>query len=335
MIKIVGLDFNVDEFNSHAHHPLQAWQWGEARRKMGVEILRLAEQKDNKILNVFQMSLHPIPATPFKLGYLPRSVIPSFEVLKFLEDFSKENGVIFVKMEPYEEKSKADMPKSKEFKIVKSAHPLFTSWTQILDLKPTEEELLAKMHPKTRYNIRLAGKKGVTVKEVNDNEGFRDFSKLYFETAKRQRYYGHDSNYHKTVWESMKNGVSHLLVAYFNGVPLAAYELFNFHKRIYYVYGGTSDLHRNLMASNLLMWEAIRLGKKLGAEKFDMWGSLPPGYDKNNVWAGFTRFKEGYGTQFVEMVGSYDLVVNQLLYGIYGVLYKTRESILALRQKLS
>ena len=86
------------------------------------------------------------------------------------------------------------------------------------------------------------------------------------------------------------------------------------------------------MAANLLMWEAIKLGKKLGAKQFDMWGSLPPNYDQNHSWAGFTRFKEGYGTKFVEMIGSYDLVINPLLYWLYNFGYCLRNIFLKIKR---
>ena len=79
------------------------------------------------------------------------------------------------------------------------------------------------------------------------------------------------------------------------------------------------------------MWEAIKLGKKLGAIKFDMWGSLEPNYDPTDPWSGFTRFKEGYATKFTEFVGSYDLVVNPTLYKIYNAVYSLREIYLKLR----
>ena len=82
------------------------------------------------------------------------------------------------------------------------------------------------------------------------------------------------------------------------------------------------------MPANLLMWETIKLGKKLGAKKFDLWGSLPPNYDPKHSWAGFTKFKQGYGTQFVEMIGSYDLVISPLLYKIYNLIYFVRSLIL-------
>ncbi len=86
------------------------------------------------------------------------------------------------------------------------------------------------------------------------------------------------------------------------------------------------------MAANLIMWESARLGKKLGAQSFEMWGSLPPNYDQNHPWAGFTRFKEGYGTEFVEMVGSFDLVANPLLYKIYNVSHKLRDVLLKFKR---
>lgn len=335
MIKILDESIKPEEYDSFVPHPLQSWEWGEARKKTGVEVIRIAEYDKNQIKNLYQMTLHPIPYTPFKLGYIPRSIVPTDKLLKYLYDWARDNRVVFIKMEPYEKKSLKTDRFTEKPNVVRSSHPLFTPWTQVLDITQPEDKLLEKMHHKTRYNIRLAAKKGVTVREMNDKAGFETFSKLYFETTRRQKYYGHDYFYHKTVWEALKKDVARILIAYYDDIPLAAYELFYFKKRIYYVYGGTSNLHRNLMASNLLMWEAIKLGKKLGAEEFDMWGSLPPGYDSSNIWSGFTRFKEGYGTEFIEMVGSYDLVTNPVFYQLYGLLYKFREFFLGLKQKFS
>jgi lipid II:glycine glycyltransferase (peptidoglycan interpeptide bridge formation enzyme) len=138
--------------------------------------------------------------------------------------------------------------------------------------------------------------------------------------------------YHKIIWDSLKKDIAHILIAFYDNVPLAAYELFYFKNTLYYPYGGTSLKYRNLMTSNLLMWEAIKLGKKLGAEKFDMWGSLGPNYDATDPWSGFTRFKEGYGTKFTEFIGSYDLVINKNLYHLYNLANKFREQYLKLRR---
>jgi len=315
-------------------HPLQSESWELARKKMGIETLRISYGK-----NSFLLTFHKIPLTNYKIGYLPRSPMPNKKVLQQLFDHGKKNKIIFIKIESYSPRvipnplhvipSEArDLAKRN---LVKSLHPLFPAWTQILDLTKSEDELLKSFHSKTRYNIRLAEKKGVVVREDSNDEGFEKFAQLYFETTRRQKYFGHNKKYHKIVWENLKNNISHILIAYYNDIPLAAYELFYLDGIIYYVYGGTSELHRNFMASNLLMWETIKLGKKLGAKKLDMWGSLGPNYDPNDTWAGFTRFKEGYATKFTEFVGSYDLVINPLLYKIYNFIYSLREVYLKLK----
>jgi len=325
-------DFSPSEYNKFALHPLQTWEWGEARKKTGVEVLRLSDGK-----SVFTLTLHSlvpshyslVPA--YKIGYLPRSVFPTKEVFDFLYDYGKKNKIIFFKIESDVLKSSNNGTMKQLNNLLKSKHPLFPTWTQTLDLTKSEDDLLKSFHSKTRYNIRLAGKKNVIVKEMSTEEGFKIFSKLYFDTCKRQKYFGHTPKYHQIVWESMKKNIAHILIAFYNDVPLASYELFYFKNTLYYPYGGTSIEYRNLMASNLLMWEAIKLGKKLGAEKFDMWGSLEPNYDQSNDWAGFTRFKEGYATKFTEFVGSYDLVINPNLYKIYNAVYPLRKIYLKLR----
>lgn len=322
MIRIItDTEISSNDWNSYAPHPLQSWQWGEARRAMGIDVLRIGEYDNTSLKNVFQITFHPLPYTPYTIGYLPRSVFPSEEVVEFLYTYGKRHNVIFIKFEPNQKRKTAY---GIRYALYESKHPLFPPWTQILDLTKSEDKLLKTMHPKTRYNIKLAQKKGVTIQEESNEKGFEIFSTLYFDTTRRQNYLGHNPQYHKTVWDHMKNGIAHILIAYHKETPLAAYELFHFKDTLYYPYGGTSEEKRNLMASNILMWEAIRLGKKLGARTFDMWGSLPPGYDEKNPWSGFTKFKQGYGTEFVEMAGSHDLVIFPFLYKLYTILYQLR-----------
>lgn len=331
-INIIHDDFDQDVFNQKATHPLQSWEWGEARKKMGIEVLRIGECDGDNVINVYQITFHRIPYTHFKIGYLPRSVMPSDEVVNFFYEYGKRNKVIFIKIEPYEKKSQVGNLKSE---ISPSPHPLFPAWTQMIDLTQPEDELLKKMHHKTRYNINLAKKKGVVVKEMTNEEGFEIFSKLYFETCNRQKYLGHDNTYHQKIFATLSNSISHILIAFYENTPLAAYEIFIFNDVLYYPYGGSSEMHRALMATNLLMWESIKYGRKNGCRSFDMWGSLPPSYDKKNPWSGFTRFKEGYGSEFVELVGSYDLVINQASYTLYNILYMLRHTFLYLKSYLT
>lgn len=328
-VRLIDDNFEPTVFNQKAVHPMQTWEWGEAKKFLGNKVFRIGEFENDTLINTFQLTLHPIPKTPYFVAYLPRSLLPSAQTVEYLKEFSQKNNVVFVKIEPNIEKKDFEVKASNI--LIKSTHPLFPSWTQMLDLKPSVEELLANLKSKTRYNIRLAEKKRVHVEEESNDKGFAIFSKLYFETTKRQKYFGHDQHYHQTIWDFMKKGMAHILVAYFEETPLAVYELFYFNKILYYPYGGSSNQHRNLMGANLLMWKSIELGKKLGAEKYDMWGSLPPDYDQNDPWAGFTRFKEGYNTHFTEFIGTYDIVVNKPMYHFYGVLHKVRGIFLRLR----
>jgi len=323
--KILPDQFEEGLFNSKAQHPLQTWEWGEVRKKTGVGVVRIGAFEKDQLSAVFTMTSHQIPHTSFQIGYIPRSIIPKENtLLRFLTTYGKQHNLLFIKFEPYESAPfQSDNPSMR-----RSPHPLFPVWTQTLDLTPSEDTLLKKMKSKTRYNIRYAMRKGVTVREQSDDQGFAIFQDLYFKTTNRQGYRGHDRLYHQTVWDGLKNTYAKILIAYHNKTPLAAYELFLFKDRLYYPYGGSSDTHRELMGSNLLMWEAIKFGKKHHARIFDMWGSLPPTYDRKGKWSGFTRFKEGYGTTFVQFAGSYDLVILPLLYPIYNIAYSIRNRLI-------
>jgi len=332
-MKVKIIENNFSDYDQKAIHPLQSFAWGEARKKMGIEVLRIGEYKQDELINVFQLTFHKLPLTSYKIGYLPRSVFPSKNVLEFLKEYGEKHKIIFIKIEPYVKENFKFQISNFKF-IKKSPHPLFPDWTQIIDLTKSEEELLKNMHAKTRYNIRLAEKKGVVIKEMSDDKGFEIFSKLYFETCQRQKYFGHTKKYHQIIWNSLKKDIAHILVAFYDNTPLAAYELFYFGDQFYYPYGGSSTQYRNLMATNLIMWEAIKLGKRLGAKKFDMWGSLAPKYDLKNSWSGFTRFKEGYGGDFIQMAGSFDLIINPVYYQIYNIVYFFRQVFLKLKKEL-
>lgn len=326
-IKTITSDHYRESWNRQAPHPLVSWEWGEARAKMGIDVLRLAACSGDRLDEVFQLTFHPIPHTNMVVGYMPKTRIPSPDMLQALSEEARKRNAIFVKMEPHVAMSAlTDEATHEKYEHLRtnasrSSHPLFPQWTQVLDLEgKSEETLYVNLKPKWRYNIGLAQRKGVTVKEMTTQEGFNMFADLYFETTKRQDYAGHTRGYHKTIFESLKDSMSHILIAFYENKPLSAYHLFLFKDVLYYPYGGSAVAHRDVMASNLLMWEAIRFGLRHQAKLFDMWGSLPPDYNRESGgWAGFSRFKGGYGTEYVEFVGSYDLVLNPVLYRVYNV----------------
>ncbi len=308
-------------------HPLQSPRWGEFREKTGVKVIRL---------NGLQLTIHSVPHTSYTIGYLPKGPMPTKQMLTDLEKIGKEENCIFIQLEPNIEFSENLKSKIEDLGLIPAAHPLFTKYTFILDLTKSEEELLKNMHPKTRYNIKVAEKKGVKVIEDNSDKAFADYLRLTKETTKRQRFYAHTEKYHKLMWETLKiqnkDGLSaHLLEATYNGEALVTWILFVLGDTLYYPYGASSINHKEVMASNLIMWEAIRFGKKMGLKKFDMWGSLGPNPDHKDPWYGFHRFKEGYGPKLVEYVGSYDFVINKKMYLVYKFLDLARWAILRFR----
>ncbi len=316
---------NPKDFNRHANHPLQAFEWGEFRKKTGIKVIR---GKD------FQLTIHKIPYTFWAIGYLPKGNLPDKKLIEELKKIGKYNNCIFIQLEP-------NIQKISNLGLRPSFHPLFTKYTFVLDLTQSEDELLKAMHPKTRYNIKVAQKQGVKIVEDNSNEAFKAYLKLTNETTKRQKFYAHTQDYHNLMWQTLKTDsreqidynklTAHLLLAQYKPTDLVdspktlvAWILFVFKDTLYYPYGASSDEHRETMASNLIMWEAIKFGKKLGLKKFDMWGALGPNPDPKDSWYGFHRFKQGYGAKLVEFIGSYDLIINPILYKVYKVGDKIR-----------
>lgn len=332
-----------EEFNKVVSHPLQSYEWGEFREKTGVKVIRRVCEENGKIVDGFQLTIHKIPHAPFNIGYLPKGNLPTKELIKELQRIGKEENCIFIQLEP---NATADHKSSilNHKSLIPSAHPLFTKYTLELDLVKSEEELLKNMHSKTRYNIRVAQKHGVEVKEDNTEKAFEKYLKLTDETTKRQNFYAHTKDYHKKMWSTLKTPstkyellntnvlTAHLLTADYHNKILTTWILFVFQDRLYYPYGASTNEHREVMANNLVMWEAIRFGKKLGLKKFDMWGALSENPDPKDPWFGFHRFKTGYGPKHIEFVGSYDLVISPAVYQIYKLADKLRWMYLRLKK---
>ncbi|MBU1000299.1 peptidoglycan bridge formation glycyltransferase FemA/FemB family protein [Patescibacteria group bacterium] len=310
-------DKQKSEYNKLVTHIIQSWQWGEFRKSLQIPLLRYGVYRRNKLSKAFQLTLHKIPFTDQYVGYLPKGPSPDKELAKTLKQIGKEKNCAFIKIEPNVKASTVDR------NFIISPKPLFTKYNFVLDLTKTEEDILKNMHPKTRYNIKVAQKHNVKVKERTDNEAFEIYLKLYFKTTQRQGYHGHNKDYHRKVWKTLKDaGMARLLIATYDNQPLTAWMLLNFKDTLYYPYGGSSRAHPKVMANNLVAWEAIKLGQRLKLKKFDMWGALGPNTNSQDPWYGFHRFKQGYGGKLVEYIGTYDLVFNWPVYWIFTLIDK-------------
>ena len=328
------------DWNKLVTHVIQSWEWGEFRKKMGTDLVRLGEYSGNKLKAAYQLTFHPVPF--FKnitIGYFPKGPMPTKSMVNALVDLGAQKKAAFIKIEPNiingrettndTSASPSTSERLTRLGLIRSTKSLFTKYNFLVDLTQSEENLLSKMHQKTRYNIKLAQKKGVKVDDSTADSDFKTYLKLYFETTKRQKYFGHSPAYHQKAWETLKPAkMARVLIAQYQKKPLVAWMLLNFGDTLYYPYGGSSLEHKEVMASNLVAWEAIRMGKKLNFKTFDMWGALPPDADKTNPWYGFHRFKDGYGGKHVEYIGTYDLVLRPRLYTALNLADKVRWGLL-------
>lgn len=319
-------------FNKLARHPLQSWEWGNFRKQTGVLVTRLIEADKKKNLEAYQITWHKIPKTNKWIGYVPKSNFPSKEAIEEIKLEAKKRGAIFVKFEPNVKLGEEVAYQPKEFFVY--GKPLFTKYTFVLNLEPNEQELFAKLNQKTRYNVRLATKKGVKILLDNSEKAFEDYWRLTEETTKRQGFYAHTKDYHEKMWKEMtSSGMGQLFKAVYQGETLSMWMVFALNSKLYYPYGASSTKHKDVMANNLLMWEVIKYGKKMKCTEFDMWGSLGNDPDKNDSWYGFHKFKQGYGGELVEFMGTFDLVIDPLWYKVYLYGEKIRWAILKIIRK--
>jgi len=294
-------------------HPLQTKEWAEFRKEWGNEIIFAGDS-----LIIFSK----IPYTNFTIGTVMKGTDIARSDLAMAREIGQNNNAIFIKFEPNTLFDDGIKDKYKKLGLIEGKR-LFTPTSFWIDLKPNEEDLMKSFSSKTRYNIRLAEKHGVKVEIDNSDKAFEIYLELTTETNKRQGFYSHTQKYHKLMWKHLKNKIANLLTATYKGEVISTWILFNHDDFLYYPYGASTDQHKEVMANNLMMWEAIKFGKNKGLSTFDLWG--------REEGKGFTKFKEGYNPKVVEFIGSWDLIINRPLYYFYRIAEKIRWLILRLR----
>jgi lipid II:glycine glycyltransferase (peptidoglycan interpeptide bridge formation enzyme) len=272
-------------------------------------------------------------------------------VLNDLQSFAGKQGAIFLKMDP-DVVLGTGVPAGADDVIDHNGRSVVSElerrgWryssdqiqfknTVLIDLSPSEEQLLARMKQKTRYNIRLAGKKGLALR-IGTSDDFDMLYKMYADTSVRDGFVIRDEAYYKTVWQTFlaaaNSPISNLhslvnnsqlpftepLIAEVEGEPVAAIFVFYFAGRAYYVYGMSRDVHREKMPAYLLQWEAMKRAKAKGCLIYDLWGA-PDAFDESDSMWGVYRFKEGLGGEVVRTLGAWDFAPNWFWYKLYSEL---------------
>jgi peptidoglycan pentaglycine glycine transferase (the first glycine) len=300
-------------------HLLQSTQWGELKSAFGWEVERVSIEDSGA-----QVLFRRFPLG-FTLAYIPKGPIGEWlpDLLIELDTLCQQRHAFALKLEPDAMSDPTIDERLKDHGFTPSPHTIQPRRTLIVDLRGDEDQILARMHQKTRYNIRLASKKGVEVHPWDDLE---NFGRMIQETAVRDRFGAHVPDYYKRAYDLFHTeGDCEIFVALYEGQPLAALMVFARGKRSWYLYGASTAQHRNLMPNYLLQWEAMRWARDRGCTQYDLWGvpdenlqTLENEFTSHpgGLW-GVYRFKRGFGGELVRSAGAWDRPYNNLLYWFY------------------
>ncbi len=319
-------------------HALQSWVWGQFKSRWGWTAMPLTMAVGANHAESVAAALvlkRQLPRLPFCVLYVPKGPVLDYSdtdlrdrVLSQLEQLARRERAIFIKIDPEvvrswgveaERKSPVGTQLIQTLKArgwVESAEQIQFRNTVEIYLDQTEEQLLAAMKQKTRYNIRLAGRKDVTVREgtVDDLPMIFD---MYRETAARDGFTIRPEAYYMDGWQAMMDaGIAQPLIAEFEGRPIGAVILVRYGDRAIYMYGASSNEERDRMPNYLLQWEAICWAKNVGCTVYDMWGA-PDVFDEDDRMWGVWRFKAGFNGEVVRFVGAWDYPARAVWYRLY------------------
>ncbi len=308
-------------------HILQTGEWGELKSAFGWTAVRL------RVGNVgVQLLFRHLPLG-LTFAYIPKGpILPAGKIgpdvlsqfWSEVDQACRRHRAIFLKIEPNAWDTDPDpLAPPRPLPMQPSLQNVQPACTLLVDLRLGEEQIFESMKPKTRYNIRLAGRKGINVRPSDDLKSFYQVMQV---TSQRMDFHVHSFDYYRRAYELFHpKGMCELLLAELDGRPLAAVMVFATSRQAYYLYGASSDEERNRKPTYPLQWEAIRWAKQRGCVEYDMWGV--PNEDEGTLEAygderedglwGVYRFKKGFGGTFRRTVPTMDRVYNPALYRLY------------------
>ncbi len=309
-------------------HPLQTWAWGELKRQTGWRAHPLRVLVDGERVGQALLLERRLPVFPFAVGYVPKGPILDWSrpehvqaVLAALEKEARDLRLMFLKVDPDVDPRTTDGQRVRaalqKAGWVPSPQAIQFRNTVLLDLRGSEEALLARMKSKWRYNIRLAARRGVRVRE-GTRADFPVFYTLYAHTARRDRFLIRPYAYYEPIWRRFwAQGRAVLLLAEWKERVVAGLFLFLFGARAWYMYGASaSGVARKHMPNHLLQWEAMRVARARGCTVYDMWGAPDELVEEDPMW-GVYRFKMGFGGVFQPWIGPWDRPLMPRLYSLY------------------
>jgi len=328
------------------NHILQCWEWGALKARHGWKAQRLIWEVSDQPVAAAQLLVRTVRRMGLtaRMMYAPRGPLLDWNnqelcgrVLRDMQTHARQAGVLFLKIDP-EIPVGYGVPKT-EYACANPTGMETSAWltdngwrcsteqvqfrnTVVIELTRSEDEILASLKQKTRYNIRLATRKGVAVRAGYPTD-IDTLHRMYVGTSMRDGFAIREADYYHDSWASlMQKGLAQPLVAEFGEEPVAGAIIFAFDQRAYYMYGMSSNAHRDKMPNHLLQWEAIRWAKTQGCTTYDLWGA-PDVFEESDPMWGVWRFKAGFGGKVLRTIGAWDLPINHLGYRIYtGIMPK-------------
>lgn len=358
--------WNKDISSLYGASILQTSHWGNIKQAYGwqphyktwvdqhniLQAAALILERSINFLKIFQMRVLYIPRGPLLRDW--QNSYWRNKVLDDIQSFAKERGAIFIKIDPEvilgngipgnDDAVENELGHTLEKELIQrkwlySSEQIQFKNTVCLDLNHDEEEWLKRMKQKTRYNVRLASRKGISVR-IGTSEDLQMLYKMYAETSLRDGFIIRSEDYYINLWKLfMENNMAEPIIAEVDGEAIAGIFLFHFANKSWYLHGMSSNAHREKMPNYFLQWEAMKRSRELGCHIYDLWGA-PTIFDDSDPMWGVFRFKEGLGGYVVRTIGAWDFPNKSFLYILYtsilpkllGVLRKfgrekTKESI--------
>lgn len=322
-----------------ANHPqgslLQTTAWAKLKGRFGWSTERVWLRQNGKLVAGAQILIRSVAFGIVKMGYVPHGPLVNWqngeqvEVLLNQMDWAMyRSRAGILKIEPllWQNEYPSDLWQTlcHQYKLLPNSDTIQPPRTILLDLRLTEDEILAQMRQKTRYNIRLAAKKGVTVRQ-GDVPDLPAFVQMIATTGQRNNFGIHAPRYYQDAYQRFSPDQVALFIAEYEQKPVAGVMVFAYGKQGAYLYGASSNEERERMPTYAAQWAAIQWAKERGCISYDLWGvpdmpeaELEEQFEQRHdgLW-GVYRFKRGFGGELKRTVGAADRVYNQLLYRLY------------------
>jgi peptidoglycan pentaglycine glycine transferase (the first glycine) len=315
-----------------AAHPdgdlLQSTAWGDLKAASGWKPSVLAIRDGSVIRNGMMLLRRSLPLGR-SIFYAPRGPVADWNdvpaVVSLLEgaaDYARKNGGILLKIDPpWEDEAAAEILRNLRFRFVGGEGGMAGTQPRCvmqLDLQRPLDEVMASFHEKWRYNIRLAGRKGVSIRISEDKSDLKAFYDILKVTSERDRFLVRDISYFEKMWDVLvPNNWMRLFLGEVEGETVCGALSYLFGDKCWYTYGASSNAHRNKMPNHLMQWEMIQWAHGQGCRWYDFRGVSCTPDDPDDPTAGLNRFKQGFNPRFVKYIGEYDLPLSTVGYAAW------------------